>query len=83
MGPIQIIKKKRIRRSGRREDANKFYFFYFYFFFFSHFSLRYTEIGPSEFVGAISKVFYSMRATHGYQNIGVLSNSIRYGFSPK
>ena len=26
-------------------------FFYFYFIFFSRFSLRYMEIGPSEFVG--------------------------------
>ena len=29
------------------------------------------------------KLIHASRAMHGYQNIGVLSNSIRYGFSPK
>ena len=38
---------------------------FFYFFFFSRFSLRYTEIGPSEFVGVRRKVLDSTRATHG------------------
>ena len=41
--------------------------FFLVFFFFSHFSLRYAEIGPSEFVEARSKVMYSTRATHGNQ----------------
>ena len=29
------------------------------------------------------KLIHASRATHEYQNIGVSSNSIRYGFSPK
>ena len=29
------------------------------------------------------KLIHASRATHGHQNIGVWSNSIRYGFSPK
>ena len=29
------------------------------------------------------KLIHASRATHGYQNIGVSSNSIRYGFLPK
>ena len=29
------------------------------------------------------KLIHASRVTHGYQNIGVLSNSIRYGFLPK
>ena len=41
--------------------------FFFYFFFFSRFSLRYTEIGPSEFVGARTKRLYLTRATHENQ----------------
>ena len=41
--------------------------FFYFIFIFSHFSLRYTEIGPSEFVGAKSKVLYLMRATCGNQ----------------
>ena len=46
-------------------------FFYIIFFFFSHFSLRFTEIGPSEFVGGRSKVLYSTRATRGNQKHGI------------
>ena len=124
--------KKRIRKREEQTDRVKFYF-YFFFLFFSRFSLRYTEIGPSEFVGAKTKRLYSTRATRGnqkhgispnfqlkirkilcfwffsdlrpfdgqnwseqkvkfihasratcgYQNIGVSSNSMRYGFSYK
>ena len=29
------------------------------------------------------KLIHASRATHGYQNIGVSSNSTRYGFLPK
>ena len=29
------------------------------------------------------KLLYSMRAKRGYQNLGVSSNSTRYGFSPE
>ena len=44
------------------------------FFFFSRFSLRYTEIGPSEFVGTRLKMLYSMRATRGNQKHGISSS---------
>ena len=30
-----------------------------------------------------TKLIYASRATHGYQNLGVSSNSMRYGFSPE
>ena len=46
-------------------------FIFFIFFIFSRFSLRYTEIRPSEFVGARNKVLYSTRATHGNQKHGI------------
>ena len=43
-------------------------FFLFYFIFFlSHFFLRFTEIEPSEFVGARRIGLYSMRATRRNQ----------------
>ena len=54
-------------RNRERERENNF----IYLFFFSHFSLRYTEIGPSEFVGARTKRLYSTRATHGNQKHGI------------
>ena len=55
-----------------RERGRAFLFFIlFLFLLFSHFSLRFTEIGPSEFVGARSKVMYSTRATHGNQKHGI------------
>ena len=47
------------------------FFFIFFIFFFSHFSLRFMEIGPSEFVGGRSKVLYSMRATRRNQKHGI------------
>ena len=40
-------------------------FSFFFFFIFSRFSLRYTEIGSSELVGARTKRLYSTRATRG------------------
>ena len=45
---------------------------FFIFFFFSHFSLRYTEIEPSEFVRVRTKRLYSTRATRGNQKHGIL-----------
>ena len=62
--------------------------FYFFIFIFSRFSLRYTKIGPSEFVGARTKMLYSTRATRGNQKHGIspsfqlknLKNPI-FGFS--
>ena len=46
----------------------------FFYFFFSRFSLRYIEIGPSEFVGVRKKVLYSMRATRGNKKHGISPN---------
>ena len=51
--------------------GGRYVFYFIFFIFFSRFSLRYTEIGPSEFVGARSKVLYSMRATHENQKHGI------------
>ena len=51
-------------RETEREGKN-------YLFFFSHFFIRFTKIGPSEFVGARSKVMYSTRATHENQKHGI------------
>ena len=64
VGPTQI--KKKIRREEEVAGGRKFIFLFFYFFL-SHFSLRFTEIRPSEFVRGRSKVLYSTRATHGNQ----------------
>ena len=46
-------------------------FYFIFFIFFSHFSFRYTEIGPSEFVGARTKRLYSTRATRGKKKHGI------------
>ena len=51
-------------------EIERFYFLIFFLFFF-RFSLRYTEIGPSEFVGGRSKVLYSTRATRRNQKHGI------------
>ena len=59
--------KKRRKRSRREENV----FIFIFIFFFSHFSLRFMEIGPSEFVKARSKVLYSTRATRGNQKHGI------------
>ena len=58
------------RKTECREKREGNIFFYF-FYFFSHFSFRYTEIGQSEFVGARSKVLYSMKATRGNKKHGI------------
>ena len=50
-----------------RETAGVFFKNFFLYFIFSHLSLRYTEIGQSEFVGARTKRLYSTRATRGNQ----------------
>ena len=55
-------KKKKKRQTPACEED---------FFFFSRFSLRYTEIGPSEFVVARRKVLYLTRATCEYQKHGI------------
>ena len=66
------IKIKRGRRGGRASD--RVFDLFFLFFIFSRFSLRYMEIGPSEFVGARTKMLYSMRATRGNQKHGISSS---------
>ena len=48
----QILKEKRKFAEREREREKQSERNIFFIFFFSHFSLRYTEIGPSEFVGA-------------------------------
>ena len=65
---LKIKQKKKTKTSLPREREKQRDFFYFLF---SHFSLRYTEIGPSEFIGVRSKVLYSMRATRGNQKQGI------------
>ena len=47
----------------------------------STFSLDFPVIGPSVFVEARRKVFYTTRASHGYENTRFSPNSKRYGFS--
>ena len=67
MGPT----KKKIRREEREADGEGNVLIFIYIFFLSHYSLRYTEIGPSEFVGARSKVLYKTRATRENQKHGI------------
>ena len=61
------IKRKESSREdyARRRKIILFLFFSLYFF------LKFTEIGPSEFVGPRVKVFYATRATRGYQKHGI------------
>ena len=54
-----------------KQIFNRKFLFFLFFLFFSRFSLRFTEIGPSEFVEARSKVLYSTRATRGNQKHGI------------
>ena len=70
VGPTEIKKKKNKKRRRRSRRGRLAYLFIFIFFF-SHFSLRFTEIGPSEFVGGRSKVLYSTRATRRNQKHGI------------
>ena len=59
------IKNKKNKTKGKEKEtgAGRGFLFFIFIFFLSHFSLRFTEVGPSEFVGGRSKVLYSMRAT--------------------
>ena len=57
-------KKKKSKSNGHSRSFD----FFLFSLFFSFFSLRYTEIGPSEFVGARSKVLYSTRVRLGTKN---------------
>ena len=60
-------KQSKQKKNGVPEREKRERKIFFIYFIFSHFSLRYTEIGPSEFVGVRSKVLYSTGATHGNQ----------------
>ena len=90
MGPTQINKKKKKKKNkkNRRDkeetvrERRERIGFYILIFFFSRFSLRYTEIGPSEFVGTRRKVLYSTRVTHGNQKHGISpSFQLKFGKS--
>ena len=78
----QKDKKKWAQTEAVREVESKRDFLFFIFIFFSRFSLRYKEIGPSEFVGARTKVLYSMRVTHENQKHGISpSFQLKFGKS--
>ena len=64
-------KQSKQKKNGVPEREKRERKILFIYFIFSRFSLRYTEIGPSEFVEARSKVLYSMRATRGNQKHGI------------
>ena len=82
MGLTQINNKIKIKIKNKRKEKEKdgrgtdsrlvLFFIFIIIFIFSRFSLRFTEIGPSEFVGGRSKVLYSMRATRKNQKHGIL-----------
>ena len=66
------------KQTDERREKKDFYFY----FFLSRFSFRFTEIGPSDFVGTRTKVFYSTRATHGNQKHGISSSfQLKFGKS--
>ena len=71
VGPTFNKKKKTSSKEEVADEADERFSLFLFLFFFSRFSLRFTEIGPSEFVGARSKVLYSMRATRGNQKHGI------------
>ena len=79
---INKIKIKREReRDGRGRGRDSCFYFYFIFFF-CRFSLRYTEIGKSEFVGARTKRLYLTKATRGNQKHGISpSFQLKFGKS--
>ena len=72
---IKNKKKKKKNIKKRKETGGRTFGFllllFYFIFFFSRFSLRFTEIGPSEFVGGRSKVLYSTRATRRNQKHGI------------
>ena len=82
MGPT-LKKKNKIKREGDvRGRRSRRRLFLFLFFFFSRLSLRFTEIGPSDFVGTRTKVLYSTRATHGNKKQGISpSFQLKFGKS--
>ena len=82
MGPtlkilkIEIKIKNNTKQKGngicpRERNCVRERFLFYFIFIFSRFSLRYTEIGPSEFVGTRRKVLYSTRATRENKKHGI------------
>ena len=68
------MKRGREASSGEREvERNFIYFFIFLFVSFS--DLRKSDRRFSS--GLKAKLIYKMRATHRYQKVGVLTNSVR------
>ena len=75
-----VPKKK--EEEKRPTETGAFENFILFLFFSSRFSLRFTEIGSSEFVGTRSKVLYSTRATLGNQKHGISpSFQLKFGKS--
>ena len=73
MGPTLNKNNKNIKSKNIwfQTETGRECFIYFIFIFY-RFSLRYTEIGSSEFIGARRKVLYSTRATLGNQKHEIL-----------
>ena len=81
MGPTLKKKQNKKRRRCERETEPQTFIFIFIFFF-SRLSLRFTEIGSSDFVGTRTKVLYSTRATHENKKQGIsLSFQLKFGKS--
>ena len=69
MGPTSFIYNKGGGYFFKK--PNVLFFLFLLFSLLSRFSLRFTEIGPSEFFGGRSKVLYSTRATRRNQKHGI------------
>ena len=67
------MKRGREASSGEREVERNFILFIFLFVSFS--DLRKSDRRFSS--GLKAKLIYAMRATHRYQKVGVLTNSVR------
>ena len=82
VGPTLKKKKKSSSKEEAAEEADEDFFFFFFsenplFWFFSDLRFSTGQNWSEQKV----KLIHALRATHGYQNIGVSSNSTRYGFS--
>ena len=79
---IRIIRIKKTAKSNgmgekRALERERERFFIFLFFSSLFFFLRSMEIGPWDLLEQEAKLVYATRATHGWQNLGVSSNSTR------
>ena len=72
-------KERERGRRGAESVGDKNIFFFFYLFA-SFSDLRKSDSRFSS--GLKAKLIYAMRATRGHQKVGVLTNSVRYGFYP-